>query len=68
MSSDPAESSDERESRFRLEISLAVGYNRRRAAKEGMLEGRVITLALLLGGIPLTIWVVYQVITRLVNG
>jgi hypothetical protein len=51
---------DQRESRFRLEISIAVGYHRRRAAVGGKWEGPVVTVALLVAGIVLVLLVVWQ--------
>lgn len=51
---------DDRGSSFRLEISIAVGYSRRRAAIGGKLEGTVTTVALLAGGIGLVLLVVWQ--------
>lgn len=59
---------DRLSSNFRLEISLAVGYQRKRAAVEGKWEGRFITLVLLIAGVPATIWVIYEIITRVGNG
>lgn len=45
------EDKQERDSSFRLEISLAIGYQRRRATLGGVFEGHVVTVALLAGGI-----------------
>ena len=42
-------------SSFRLEISLAVGYSRKRTTLGGAFEGHVTTMALLIGGIVLVI-------------
>lgn len=59
---------NDRDSRFVLEIALRVGYHRKRAAVEGKWEGRFITLVLLIAGVPATIWVIYEIITRVGNG
>ena len=50
---------DQRESRFRLEISIAVGYQRRRALT-GKWESGVTTVALLAAGIVVVLLVVWQ--------
>ena len=63
----PAESSedDDRESSFRLEISLAVGYQRRRTVLGGVWEGRIVTFALLLAGIAVSVAVVVRLLQLL---
>jgi hypothetical protein len=58
----------ERESSFRLEISLAIGYQRRRAVLGGAFEGHVVTLGLLIGGIAvavLVVWALFQLAEKL---
>jgi hypothetical protein len=50
---------DQRSSSFRLEISIAVGYRRRRALT-GKWESGVTTVALLAAGIVVVILVVWQ--------
>ena len=54
---------DRLSSNFRLEITLAVGYQRKRASVEGKWEGRFVTLCLLVAGIPfcfLVVWGLFQ--------
>jgi hypothetical protein len=46
------------QSSFRLEISLAIGYQRRRAVLGGAFEGHVVTLGLLIGGLVVAVLVV----------
>lgn len=55
--SEPA-TSDDPHSSFRLEISLSIGYQRKRALLGGEFEGHVVTLALLIGGIVVAFLVV----------
>lgn len=50
-------------SSFRLEISLAIGYQRQRAAVSGKLEGGLVTFGLLVGSIAvvlLFLWAISQ--------
>lgn len=42
-------------SSFRLEITLSIGYQRRRALIGGKWEGRLVTFGLLLGGIAVVV-------------
>ena len=65
---EPDRDQEERHSSFRLEIAFSVGYNRHRAAAEGKWEGRFITLVLLVAGVPATIWVIYEIVSRVTNG
>jgi hypothetical protein len=63
-----SEPDKERESSFRLEISLAIGYQRRRATLGGAFEGHVVTLALLVGGVivaVLVVWALVQLVGKL---
>ena len=61
----PAEVDERLGSSFRLEISLSIGYQRKRAAIEGKWEGRFITVLLLIAGIPLVLFVVFEIFVRL---
>ncbi len=56
------EEEDGRLSNFRLEISIAIGYQRKRTTMAGKLEGPLISLGLLLGGIALVLFVVWRVL------
>jgi hypothetical protein len=51
---------DGRDSNFRLEISIAVGYQRRRTTMGGKLEGGLVTAALLLASIVVVLLVIWQ--------
>ena len=51
----------DRHSDFRLEISIAVGYQRKRAAVAGRWEGPLVTTALLVCGIIFVVLVFWQV-------
>lgn len=53
-----------RHSSFRLEVTLSVGYQRRRAQVEGAWEGRVVTVGLLAAGVIVVLYVVYEVLHR----
>lgn len=53
---------DDTRSSFVLEITLSVGYKRRRAVLGGALEGHIVTFALLLGGILFVAGVVYALL------
>jgi hypothetical protein len=59
VSGSGSEPDKERESSFRLEISLAIGYQRRRATLGGAFEGHVVTVGLLVGGLVIAVLVVY---------
>lgn len=65
---DEPSSAPERESSFRLEISLAIGYNRRRATLGGEFEGHAVTIGLLVGGVivaVLVVWGLVQLVSKL---
>jgi hypothetical protein len=47
-------------SSFKLEISIAVGYQRKRARIAGKWEGPVVTLGLLLGGVALVFLIFWR--------
>jgi hypothetical protein len=51
---------DRHNSSFRLEISIAVGYQRRRAALAGKWESGLVTAVLLAASIVLVLLVVWQ--------
>jgi hypothetical protein len=54
----------QRGSSFRLEISIAVGYQRKRALLAQKWEGTVVSVGLLLGGlivVLLVLWNVFQI-------
>lgn len=51
---DPDNDADARSS-FRLEISIAVGYQRKRALHTGKWEGPITSLGLLIGGIAIVV-------------
>lgn len=53
-------------STFRLEITLSVGYQRKRALVAGKLESGLTTAVLLVFGTILVLFVVYELVTRLV--
>ena len=49
-------------SSFRLEVSIAVGYQRRRSLIAGKWEGPLTSISLLVGGILLVLLVVLRVL------
>jgi hypothetical protein len=51
---------DPRDSSFRLEVSVSVGYQRKRAALGGAWEGHITTAVLLIGGTVLVLLVVLR--------
>lgn len=58
MGEEPLSKPPDPHSSFRLEITLSVGYQRRRALLGGELEGHIVTVVLLVGGAALVILVV----------
>lgn len=52
---------DEHGSSFRLEISIAIGYQRKRAAVAGKWEGPVVSVGLLIGGLIVVLFVLWRV-------
>jgi hypothetical protein len=49
--SEPGSDPQDPHSSFRLEVTVAIGYQRRRTTLGGAVEGHAVTLMLLLGGI-----------------
>jgi hypothetical protein len=60
---DQEPSKDDRTSNFRLEISIAVGYQRKRAGVSGRFEGPLVTGALLVAGIVLVFLIFWRLST-----
>jgi hypothetical protein len=61
---EPSES--QRVSSFRVEITLSVGYDRKRSTLGGAFEGHAVTLMLLIGGTVL-VFLVVDLIFRLLQ-
>ena len=61
----PDEGGNGARSEFRLEISLAIGYQRRRARLATKLEANVVSIALLIGGTAVVLLFLWFVLTRL---
>lgn len=55
---DPTTQTDATSS-FRLDISLSIGYQRKRATLAGKWEGALTSLLLLIGGIVVVLWFLY---------
>ena len=49
---------------FKIEITLSVGYQRKRAGIGGAWEGHFTTLVLLIAGVALVFFVVYELFTH----
>jgi hypothetical protein len=60
MAEELPDGSDGRHSNFRLEISIAIGYQRKRTTMAGKLEGGLVTFALLLAGIATTLLILWR--------
>lgn len=58
---------DPTRSTFRLEISLSVGYQRKRALVAGKLESGLTTAVLLVFGTVLVLFVVYQLVAKVLT-
>ena len=54
-------SPDDAKSDFRLEITIAVGYQRKRATVGGRWEGHLTTLVLLVAGVLVVLLILYRV-------
>jgi hypothetical protein len=61
------ESPEDPHSSFRLEISVAIGYQRRRATLGGAFEGHVVTLGLLIGGVAIAAIIIWEILKLLAN-
>ena len=55
MADQPEPNAADPHSSFRLEITLAVGYQRKRTTLGGALEGHVVSIGLMVGGIVLIV-------------
>lgn len=60
-SPDSSEDEDGRVSNFKLEVAISIGYQRQRTTMAGKLEGPLISLGLLLGGIAVVLFILWRV-------
>lgn len=63
----PDERKDDPQSSFRLEISIAIGYHRKRTLLGGKWEGHAVTVVLLLGGVIVVIYVLTRLFQTLAS-
>jgi hypothetical protein len=63
--SEPSSPEEKATSSFQLNITLAIGYNRKRAELAGAWESNFTTIGLLVGGIIVVLLFLYWILTRL---